>query len=34
MYMGPEGFMLMASDSGTGFGTSSGTGSLPFGFFG
>ncbi|GLY91773.1 hypothetical protein [Actinoallomurus iriomotensis] len=36
MYMGPEGFVLMASDGGTGFGTSAGTGAfpLPFGFFG
>lgn len=36
LYMGPEGFVMMASDSGTGFGTSAGAGSLPlpFGFFG
>ncbi|MFB9836492.1 hypothetical protein [Actinoallomurus acaciae] len=36
LYMGPEGFMMMASDSGTGFGTSAGADSLPlpFGFFG
>ncbi|WP_329253696.1 hypothetical protein OG417_11160 [Actinoallomurus sp. NBC_01490] len=35
MYMGPDGFMLMASDSGARFGASADTGSfsLPFGFF-
>jgi hypothetical protein len=35
MYMGPEGFMLVAPDSGASFGASAATGSIsmPFGFF-